>query len=334
MASAASIAHPGSTVPQTLAPTVPDTAAPAEGARAHLESLLRARKLDRTLTNSRPADESLDRGMPWHVPELDSALHGGLKRGHLSEIVGPASSGRTTLACRWLAAATARGEHAALIDTFDRFDVASGAACGIVLDQLLWVRGQALSKTGGAIDPAWLPGVRAVSGPGTMLERTIDRALKALNLVLQSRVCTAVVLDLADVSPAALRCIPASTWLRLQRVIEGSDTACLLLVAAPTARSAGGITIDTGAERAQSTRHTSRAFDASWPASSEPSASSAALVSESSASSASSAQSAAWIGHHDRARRLAGLHVAARLMSPRRSATTRVFLAAHMDPVL
>jgi acetyltransferase-like isoleucine patch superfamily enzyme len=69
-----------------------------------------------------------------------------------------------------LAAATARGEWTALVDTFDRFDPEAGAAAGIALPQLLWVRGQALSKTASAVDPAWVPGVRGVSGPGTLLE--------------------------------------------------------------------------------------------------------------------------------------------------------------------
>ena len=153
-------------------------------------------------------------------------------------------------------AATRRGETVALIDTFDRFDPASAVACGIDLTRMLWVRGQALSKTAAAVDPAWLPGARTVDGPGTMLERTIDRALKALNLVLQARVCTAVVLDIADVPVAGLRQIPMTTWLRVERVIEGSDTACLLLAPVPLARSAAGVTIATGALGSQGSTST------------------------------------------------------------------------------
>jgi hypothetical protein len=133
----------------------------------------------------------------------------------------------------------------ALIDTFDRFDPATGEACGIVLPRLLWVRGQAVTKTSGAVDPAWLPGARAVEGPGTLLERTIDRSLKALNLVLQSGVCTAVVLDFADVPLNGIQRVPQTTWLRLQRIVEGTDTACLLMGPVPLARSAGGVTINT-----------------------------------------------------------------------------------------
>jgi hypothetical protein len=142
-----------------------------------------------------------------------------------------------------MAAATQRGESVALIDTFDRFDPPTAHACGIELAKLLWVRGQALSKTTGAIDPAWLPGVRAVNGPGTFMERVIDRAIKALNLVVQSGVCTLVVIDLIDVPASALRRLPASTWFRIERAIEGSETAVIVLAATPIARSAGGRSI-------------------------------------------------------------------------------------------
>ena len=220
-------------------------ASPAPVARERIESLLRERKLDRTLTTAIPGTIGADRVAPFGVAALDARLPGGLPRGHVSELIGPVSSGRTSLAWTWLGAATERGESVALIDTFDRFDPATGNACGIALPRLLWVRGQAVTKTSGAVDPAWLPGARAVEGPGTLLERTIDRSLKALNLVLQSGVCTAVVLDFADVPLNGIQRVPQTTWLRLQRIVEGTDTACLLVGPVPLARSAGGVTITT-----------------------------------------------------------------------------------------
>ena len=212
---------------------------------ARVEALLRERKLDRTLTTALPARVSAGQVAAFGLAALDARLNGGVPRGQMSELIGPVSSGRTSLAWTWLGAATKREESVALVDTFDRFDPATGDACGIDLSRLLWVRGQPITKTAAAVDPAWLPGARAVDGPGTLLERTIDRALKALNLVLQSGVCTAVVLDFADVPLIGIRRVPHTTWLRLQRVVEGTDTACLLLGPAPLARSAGGITINT-----------------------------------------------------------------------------------------
>jgi hypothetical protein len=214
-------------------------------ARAALESALRVRKLDRTLTTALPA---VERGDPsalvaTDIAALDAALHGGLPRGHLSEISGRPSSGRTSLLFQVVAAATRRGDLAALIDTFDRLDVPSAAAAGIALERLLWVRGQAITRmqeAGLRSQPdAW--SVTPVSSG--LFDRTIDRALKALNLVLQAGGFGVVAIDLADVPPAALKRIPFTTWLRVQRAIEGSDTACVLLTPEPLSRSAGGLTL-------------------------------------------------------------------------------------------
>jgi hypothetical protein len=269
------------------------------GARlAHLERLLCERKLDRTLSSVRwPVRQ--DERAAFEIPPLDRALGGGLPRGQMSEIAGPASSGRTSLAWAWLGAATRRGEAVALVDTFDRFDPASGETRGIDLTRLLWIRGQAITKTAGALDPAWLPGVRAVHGPGTLVERAIDRALKALNVVLQSGVCTAVVLDVADVPLAGVRRLPAATWLRMQRVIDGQDTTCLLVGPAPLARSADGVSIRVG--KTGGSGGTGRgAAPGVWQA--------------------RGPGRVRWSGTHDRARRFAGFALALQIVSSRRGA--------------
>jgi hypothetical protein len=151
---------------------------------------------------------------------VDALLRGGLPRGQLSEVAGPHSSGRTTMLLHLLGAATRSGEIAALVDTNDRLDVASAAAAGIDLDRLLWIRGD-----------------RAP------VDRLVDRALKALNLVLQAGGFGVVAIDLADIPARVLRTLPFTTWLRLQRIVEGSDTACVLITPEPLARSAGGLTV-------------------------------------------------------------------------------------------
>jgi len=218
-------------------------------ARAAVEALLREKKLDRTLTSALPERLGEDAVAPLDSAALDRGLAGGLPRGQISEVVGPSSSGRTSVAWAALAAATRRGESVAIIDTFDRFDPPTAHACGVDLSRLLWVRGQAISKTSGAIDPAWLPGVRAVTGPGTFLERVIDRAIKSLNLVVQSGVCTLVVIDLIDVPANVLRRLPAATWFRIERAIEGSETTVLILAASLVARSSGGRSIALGLDQ-------------------------------------------------------------------------------------
>src|SRR5687768_16403735 len=164
----------------------------ANHALAAVESALRARKLDRTLTTALAPLERVDPSaqVPMDVAALDACLRGGLPRGQLSELAGPRSSGRMTLFLHMVAAATARGEIAAFVDTLDRLDVASAAAAGVDLSRLLWIRGH-----------------------------DIERALKALNLVLQAGGFGVVAIDLADVPPAVLRQIPFTTWLRVQRAI-------------------------------------------------------------------------------------------------------------------
>lgn len=263
--------------------------------RATVEALLRERKLDRTLTSAIPERLGEDAVAPLDVEALDRGLAGGLPRGQVSEVVGPASSGRTGLVWAALAAATRRGETVALIDTFDRFDPPTAAACGIVLPRLLWVRGQAVSKTAVAIDPAWLPGVRAVHGPGTFVERVIDRAIKSLNLVVQSGVCTLVAIDLIDVPAQALRRLPAATWFRIERAIEGSDTAVVILAAQSVARSSGGRSIALGTEIP-----TSRDSRQEMPSRQEvPS------------------RQVLWKGDHDRSRRVGGVRSAAAVSAAR-----------------
>jgi len=203
----------------------------AKAALAVLETALRAKKLDRTLTTALPSLDRTDAAarVPSDIAGLDACLRGGLPRGHLSEIAGRCSSGRTALLLTLLAAATRRGEIAALVDTCDRLDVASAISAHTDLERLLWVRGDPFDGAQGR-----------ATGP---VDRAIDRALKALNLVLQAGGFGVVALDLADVPVLALKCIPFTTWMRVQRIVEGSDTACVLVVPEPLARSAGGVTL-------------------------------------------------------------------------------------------
>jgi len=83
----------------------------------------------------RPAPEMVSSG----IPAID-ALTGGLPRGCLTEVCGPASSGRTTLLMATLAAATRRGEFCVVVDACGALDPQSAAAAGVELERLLWVR--------------------------------------------------------------------------------------------------------------------------------------------------------------------------------------------------
>lgn len=214
-------------------------------ARAALESLLRARQLDRTLTTALPTPDPHDAQTvaATGITALDARLGGGFPRGQLSEIVGPRSSARASVLLQTLAAATARGELTALIDVLDMFDPASAAAAGVDLDRLLWIRGHVVVNPGLCRD---------------MNQRALEQAVKALTLVLQAGNFGVVVFDAAEAPAIALKRLPFTTWLRLQRMVEGSQTVGLLAGPEPMARSSAGTTVKLGIN---SEFHRSRLFD-------------------------------------------------------------------------
>jgi len=78
--------------------------------------------------------------LPTGIVEVDALLEGGLPLGSLTEITGPACSGRSTLVVSVLAGATQQGGSCAYVDAADAFDPFSAAAIGINLKYLLWVR--------------------------------------------------------------------------------------------------------------------------------------------------------------------------------------------------
>src|SRR5438093_924919 len=76
---------------------------------------------------ARPEPEVLPSG----IAQID------LPRGCLTEIVGPASSGRTSMMLSLLAQATAREEVCALVDAEDAFSPHAAEAAGVDLSRLL-----------------------------------------------------------------------------------------------------------------------------------------------------------------------------------------------------
>ena len=198
--------------------------------RASLVAALAARRLDRTLTSSLPPIDPRDEYSigATNIPSLDARLGGGFPRGQLSELVGVRSSGRTSVLLRMMAAATARGELVALVDALDMLDVSSAAAAGVDLDRLLWIRGHVVSNPGMCRD---------------MNQRAMEQAVRALTLVLQAGNLGLVVLDVSEAPVEALRRLPFTTWLRLQRMVEGRQTMCVIAGNEPMARSSAGLTV-------------------------------------------------------------------------------------------
>jgi RecA/RadA recombinase len=109
------------------------------------------------------------------LASLDAIIEG-FPRGAISEIIGPESSGRTTLIHSLLAASTSNFEVCAYVDTSDSFDPVSAAAAGVALSQLIWIR--------------------CASNAG--------HALKAVDYLLHAGGFGAVILDLCQITPRIL----------------------------------------------------------------------------------------------------------------------------------
>ena len=203
---------------------------PARPDRESLIAALAARRLDRTLTSSLPSSDPRDEYSigATNIPSLDAQLGGGFPRGQLSELVGARSSGRTSVVLRMMAAATARGELVAHVDALDMLDVSSAVAAGVDLDRLLWIRGHVVANPGLCRD---------------MNQRAMEQAVRALTLVLQAGNLGLVVFDVGEAPAEALRRLPFTTWLRLQKMVEGRQTMCVIVGNAPMARSSAGLTV-------------------------------------------------------------------------------------------
>jgi recombination protein RecA len=166
----------------------------------------------------RPTPEMVSSG----IAAMD-ALTGGLPRGCLTEVCGPASSGRTTLLLAALAAATRRGECCALVDAGDALDPQSAAAAGVELNRLLWVRC-------GENSP----------------EKCLEQLLRVTDLLLESGGFGLIALDLGDLPQQAARRIPLTTWFRFRRAVEHTPTVLLAIERQSIAGSCSSLLINLG----------------------------------------------------------------------------------------
>ncbi|HEV2447666.1 MAG TPA: hypothetical protein VGS58_17165 [Candidatus Sulfopaludibacter sp.] len=149
------------------------------------------------------------------ISEVDSAI-GGLPRGALTEIVGGASSGRTSLLLSILAEATARQETCALVDAEDSFDPHSAAAAGVHLERLIWVRSS----------------------------HNAEHALKAADLLIQGGGFGLVIMDLGDTPPATARRISLTSWFRLRRAVEPTPTVLVSVALQSNAKTCASLILE------------------------------------------------------------------------------------------
>ena len=216
--------------PQRVRPSLSGATADARLAHVTLASQL----------DIRPAPEMVSSG----IDALDT-LTGGLPRGCLTEICGPASSGRTTLLLSALAAATRRGEFCVVIDASDALDPYSAVAADVELDRLLWVRcgesslQNSASSEKRARSKKFLHQNQPSSNQPNLRqsENCLEQVLRATDLLLESGGFGLVVLDLGDLPSPAARRIPLTTWFRFRRAIEHTPTILLAIEQNPIAGS-------------------------------------------------------------------------------------------------
>jgi len=126
---------------------------------------------------------------------------GGIPRGTLTEIYGPASSGRTSVLLSLLARVTAGEEYAAMVDASDAFDPASAVEAGVQLSRIVWIR----------------------CGGNT------EHALKTTDLMVQSGGFGVIVMDLGDVPPRTANRISLASWFRLRHGVERTPAALVVV---------------------------------------------------------------------------------------------------------
>jgi hypothetical protein len=199
----------------------------------------------------RPAPDMVSCG----IRELD-ALTGGLPRGCLTEICGPASSGKTSILLSALASATRRGEVCALVDASDALHPASAATAGIQLERLLWIRCATINsprRHGGAEKfnaksmtskgSPFLEKGNVDSREQKVLESQLEQVLKVTDLLLQSNGFGMIALDLSDIPARSARRIPLASWFRFRRAVEHTPTVLLIMEQQPIAGSCSSVLI-------------------------------------------------------------------------------------------
>ena len=155
----------------------------------------------RTAADELPVKAS--KSWPTGLPQLDELLRGGLPQSAVTEIVARSRTcGSALLISSLLHRSAEVRQLAALIDGQDSLDVTPLEP--EILSRLLWVRCH-----------------------------SADEALKAADLLLHDGNLPLVLLDLVLNPAAQLRKIPATTWYRLQRIIEETSVALVALTPRP-----------------------------------------------------------------------------------------------------
>jgi len=165
-------------------------------------------------------DKHLPGVLPTGIAEIDEFFNG-FPRGAITEIHGAPSSGRTSLLLSSLALATRHEEICALIDCYESFDLSSATKAGISFDRLLWVR----------------------------CNHNLERAFKAVDLLLHSGGFGLIALNLGDVPAKTARRIISSWWFRFRRAVENTPTVLMVITPIASVRSCASLVLELATEK-------------------------------------------------------------------------------------
>ena len=180
-----------------------------------------APRTHRTKTNERPSTPGAEEAFSPDAllrPHSRGAVRA--NEGRLIELAGERSSGKTALAYRMAAGATACGELVGWVDLPDALDPRFLQRARVRLEDVLWVR-----------------------------PPDLQAALRSAELLIKTGFAL-VVLDLEGARPRELAQLGASVWTRLLRCLRESRSTALLLGAQRAAGSFATLGVSTARERA------------------------------------------------------------------------------------
>src|SRR5256886_481344 len=143
---------------------------------------------------------------------LDAALGiGGFPRGRVSEIFGPESSGKTTIALQVVAEAQKKGGMAAFIDVEHALDPAYARKLGVDVDNLLVSQPdygeQALEITGALVASGSIDVLGADSGAALVPKAELDGEMGDSHMGLQARLMSQALRKLPGVVSKSKTCL-------------------------------------------------------------------------------------------------------------------------------
>ncbi len=176
-----------------------------------------------------------DRRLTCDIAQINTLI-GGIARGRISEITGPLSSGKTTIAASFASAASRRGEVVGWVDVPGAFDPRSLEAAGADLARILWL--------------CFAKKPTLARSPFITKERERRYELKAAEMLLGAGGFGLIVIDFGTLRYP----LSQSASLRLARAAERSGAAVLALATNRVCGTFAALTLSMSKQRASFSR--------------------------------------------------------------------------------